>query len=57
MAKHDKNENEHGHTYYPKWVDTPEKDAKGKPIRKLVKDEAEEAEVIGSKKKPASWDK
>lgn len=45
--------NELGHTHYPKWVDTKEKDEKGNVIRKIVQDEKEEQEVTG--KKAPSW--
>lgn len=41
--------NELGHTYYPKWVDTKDKDEKGNVIRKVVQDEKEEQEVTGKK--------
>jgi hypothetical protein len=49
--------NELGHTHYPKWVDTNQKDEKGKVIRKIVHDEKEEQEVTGGgDKKAAGWD-
>lgn len=45
--------NEFGHTAYPKWIDHPtDKDATGRfPVRVLVEDEKEEAELLG--KRPA----
>lgn len=48
--------NEFGHTVYPKWIDSKEKDKSGHPIRVIVKDEKEEAEITGkAAKKNEDW--
>lgn len=55
--------NEYGHTTFPMYVDSKDKDDKGKFIRVVVNDAKEFEEVTGKKfgkakaEKPEGWDK